>query len=263
MIAAFQRRPLAFSLAVIAAVLAAVIAVELGMGAGLREALAPSSGKRAVAAEAKLLPPVVAMAPEQAYPETTARPLFLPTRRPAPEAKAEERKTFVQGQFVLQGVTVAGDTRIALLREKSNGRIHRVERGREVNGIQVVEIQPEVVTLAMGGEKEVLSLQVQRPTGTPVAVPQAGPFTGPPPATGTQPAAPAAPPAAPPTPASAAAPFGPATPGPPTRTGVVPMQPGTSTTPSGANPMAREQAAPMTPEELLARRRARRTQQTQ
>jgi general secretion pathway protein N len=262
MIAAFQRRPLAFSLAVIAAVLAAIIAVELGMGAGLREALAPS-GKRAVAAEAKLLPPVVAMAPEQAYPETTARPLFLPTRRPAPEAKAEDRKTFVQGQFVLQGVTVAGDTRIALLREKSNGRIHRVERGREVNGIQVVEIQPEVVTLAMGGEKEVLSMQVQRPTGAPVAAPQAGPFAGPPPAAGTPPAAAAPAPTPPPTPATAAAPFGPVGPLPPMRQGVGPMPPGAPTTPSGANPMAREQAAPMTPEELLARRRARRNQQTQ
>jgi len=260
MIAVFQRRPLAFSLAVTAAVLAAIIVIELGVGGGLREALAPSSAKRAVAAEAKLLPPVVATAPEQAYPETTARPLFLPTRRPAPVATAEDRKAFVQGQFVLQGVTVAGDTRIALLREKANGRLHRVERGREVNGIQVIEIQPEGVTLAQGGEREVLSLQVQRPTGAPVAASQAGPFapTLPPPGT---PQAAVAGQAAPAASAALVAPQSQAAPA--VRADAIPLQPGVPPTTSGANPMAREQAAPMTPEELLARRRARRTQPTQ
>jgi general secretion pathway protein N len=263
MIAAFQRRPLAFSLAVLAAVLAAIIAIELGVAAGLREVLAPSSGKRAVAAEAKLLPPVVAMAPEQAYPETTARPLFLPTRRPAPEATVQEKKAFVQGQFVLQGVTVAGDTRIALLREKSSGRIHRVERGREVNGIQVVEIQPEAVTLAQGGEREVLSLQVQRPTGPAAAAPQAGPFAAPLPAGGVPSSATTGqPPAAPGNMPPAGQPQ--LQPQPPTRYPVgpqpaAPVMPGATNT----NPMAREQAAPMTPEELLARRRARRNQPTQ
>lgn len=264
MISAFQRRPLAFSLAVVATVLAVIIAIELGIGAGLHSALAPSSGKRAAPAEAKLLPPMLALAPEQAYPETTARPLFLPTRRPAPEAPSPDKRSFVQGQFVLQGVTVAGDTRIALLREKANGRIHRVERGREVNGIQVLEIQPEVVTLAMGSEREVLSLQVQRPTGAPAASPQAGPFGSATPATGA--ATPGA--AGPGTPAAASAPSTtqpPVMPTPP-RTGVFPTPPATAQTPPGAapvNPTAREAPAAMTPEELLARRRARRNQQTQ
>jgi len=262
MIAAFQRRPLAISLAVVAAVLAAIIAIEFGVGSGLRSALAPSPGKRA-ATEAKLLPPMVALAPEQAYPETAARPLFLPTRRPAPEAPAPDKRTFVQGQFILQGVTIAGSTRIALLREKANGRIHRVERGREVNGIQVVEIQPEVVTLAQGSEREVLSLQVQRPVGALPATAQAGPFGGPVPAAGAaQPMTPVQ--GAPVMPAAPAPtqPVPPATPAP--RPGIFPAQP-TQTPPgtTAANPVARDQPAAMTPEELLARRRARRNQQTQ
>ncbi len=262
MIAAFQRRPLAFSLAVVAAVLAVIIAIEFGVGAGLRSALTPAAGKRAAAAESKLLPPVVALAPEEAYPETTARPLFLPTRRPAPEAPSPDKRTFVQGQFVLQGVTVAGNTRIAMLREKANGRIHRVERGREVNGIKVIEIEPEVVTLAQGSEREVLSLQVQRPGGAPAAPVQAGPFGTPAAAAPAQPGTgmpapsnipPASPPAQP-------SPSPPALP----RAGVFSPQ-ATPSTPGAApaNPVAREAEAPMTPEELLARRRARRNQQTQ
>jgi general secretion pathway protein N len=263
MIAAFQRRPLAISLAVVAAALAVVIAIEFGVGSGLRSALAPSPGKRAAATEAKLLPPMVVMTPEQAYPETAARPLFLPTRRPAPEAPAQDKKTFVQGQFILQGVTVAGNTRIALLREKANGRIHRVERGREVNGIQVIEIQPEVVTLAQGSEREVLSLQVQRPVGAPPAAAQAGPFGGPTPAAGAaQPVTPGQAATGMPTaPAPTQQPPG-ATPA--ARAGVFPVTP--AQTPPGsatANPVARDQPAAMTPEELLARRRARRNQQTQ
>ena len=83
MIAAFQRRPLVVSLAVLAVALAAVIVLELVLGAGDRAALTSPDGKRARAVEGKLLPPLVASAPEQAYPEITARPLFLPTRRPA------------------------------------------------------------------------------------------------------------------------------------------------------------------------------------
>jgi general secretion pathway protein N len=262
MIAAFQRRPLAVSLAAVAVVLAVIIAIELGVGGGLRSALAPSAPKRTVSAEAKLLPPMAPLAPEQAYPETTARPLFLPTRRPAPEAPVD-KKTLVPGQFVLQGVTVAGNTRIALLREKANGRIHRVERGREVNGIQVIEIQPEVVTLGQGGEREVLSLQVQKPTGTPAAPAQAGPF-------GTTPAVP---PPLPTSPSGMPMPAGAPTPPPPQQPQAAPVPPRTGAFPSAptppppgtapANPVAREQEPPMTPEELLARRRARRNQQAQ
>lgn len=261
MIAAFQRRPLIVSLAVVATVLAVIVAIELGLGAGLRSALTPEA-KRASAVEAKLLPPVIATAPEQSYPELATRPLFTPTRRPAPEAAVVAKSTFVPGQFVLQGVIAAGDTRIAMLREKANGRIHRVERGREVNGIEVTEIQRETVTLAQGGEKEVLTLQVQRPTGAPPPPVPAGPFAAPPTASvapaGAQPVAAGEQPATQPVPLAA-------TPRPGTspalRSGG-PM-PATPATPA-ANPTAREPtAAPMSPEELLARRRARRSQQTQ
>lgn len=258
MIAAFQRRPLIVSLAVVAAALVVIVGIELGLGAGLRSALTPE-GKRASAAEAKLLPPVIATAPEQVYPELATRPLFTPTRRPAPEATAPTKSTFVPGQFVLQGVIAAGDTRIAMLREKANGRIHRVERGREVNGIEVTEIQRETVTLAQGGEKEVLTLQVQRPTGAAPASAPAGPFAIPPTASVAPPGA--SPAAAEGQPTTQPAPVA-GTP----RPGMFPTPRSGAPAPATAatNPTAREPAvAPMSPEELLARRRARRSQQSQ
>jgi general secretion pathway protein N len=262
MIAFFRRHPLMLSLAALATVLVVVIGLELGFGTRLRSALNPSAPKRAAAAEAKLLPPLLAAAPEQAYPETATRPLFTPTRRPAPpaEAAAAAQPAFKRGQFVLQGVTIVGDNRIALLREKSSGRIHRVARGREVNGIKVAEIQPEAVTLALGAETEVLTLDVQKAGAAPAAAVTVGPFA-PAAASSPQPAA-----------------FGEPPPAQPVASMPIPARiPGVATMPAGVfpapasapganppQPSAPEATTnPMSPEELLARRRARRTQQNQ
>ena len=260
MIAMLRRRPLLAALAVLAALLLAAIGFETGFGTQLRPAIAQGSSKKAAAPEAKVYPQVVAVAPEQAYPETAARPLFTPTRRPAPPEPNAGKPAFNRGQFVLQGVIVVGDERTALLREKTSGKIHRVERGKDVNGITVEKIEPTEVTLAMGGEREKLALVVlrlERPEGAARAVtsaePAQGPFGAPAPASAAAvaPAAQAgAPPAAAQAPAIAANPAARPQPG---ATPVVPVQPG-SQSPTGQ---------PMSPEELLARRRARRSQPTQ
>jgi len=259
----FQRQPLAISLAVLAAVLLVAIGLEVGFGTGLQSALSTASPKKAASSEAKLLPPVIATAPEQAYPETAARPLFTPTRRPAPEAASTAQTAFKRDQFTLQGVIVVGDNRVAMLREKASGRIHRVELGGEVNGVKVVEIQPEVVTLGSGSEREQLSLMVAKQAGAPPAT-QLGPFG---PAAPGAPGAPAAAAAQPAQPAATAQ----ATEG---QAGAAPANPLARTTqgtffntppqpvPGQAAP-AQPATAPMTPEELLARRRARRSQQSQ
>jgi hypothetical protein len=266
-----RNNPLLGVLAALAIILAVVIGLEGEFGANVGSVLRPGAATRTAPANAKLFPALVAVAPEIAYPETAARPLFTPTRRPAPEAPAGAQSTFQKGQFVLQGVIAVGDNRVAMLREKSSGRIFRVERGKELNGIKVVDIQTETVTLAQGAEEEKLSLNVQKaPPASPVAAAQAaqaaaqaaqapqGPFAATP-APGT-PAA-AAPPVAPATPPVAAAPlFGPRP---------MPVQPNASQPDAASNPNPAARTAtdaattPMTPEELLARRRARRTQQSQ
>ena len=232
-----RRNPLLAVLAVLAVALAAVIAAEALLGPHAAARVAP--GSHAAPAEAKLLPPMTVASAEQAYPETAARPLFIPTRRPAPEAASAAKNAFQKGQYVLQGVIAVGDNRVAMLKEKSTGKIHRVEAGNDMNGVKVSQIEPEQVTLTAGADREVIPLLVQKGPGakeTPASTAtglfpaQQEPAAANP---GSQPPVPGQPFAAPP-----------------------PLQPG-----QAANPLSRPpEATPgaLTPEELLARRRARR-----
>jgi general secretion pathway protein N len=254
MIATLKRFPVISALAAVAVVLLAIVLLEIASGSVAQRQLANAPVQRTAAVEAKLLPAIIAVSAEEAYPESGARPLFTPTRRPAPPGAVAATSSMPKGLFVLSGVTIAGPLRIALLREKSTGRVVRAEKGKEVNGMTVLEIEPDSVTLAMSGDQEVIPLRVQKGPGAPPAAPT-GPFAGP--------AAPAAPPAPAPAPSveppivagqnPAARP-----PSPPSAFGPAPAMP--PAPPAGAQP---NQSIPMTPEELLAARRARRSQQTQ
>jgi len=260
MMAWIQRRPLVVSLAFALVVLVIAIGFETGFGTRLRHVIPQESSKKAAPPEAKLLPPVIAVAPEQAYPETTARPIFTPTRRPAPPDNTAGKPAFNRGQFVLQGVIVVGEERTALLKEKASGKIHRVESGKDLNGITVERIDATEVTLAMGGEREKVALVVQKPEGAtrgaaPAGLEQGagGPFgsVAPPAATAN-----AADPAAAQAAAVAAA-----------AAAQAQAQQGRPANPAGRLPatpgVLPPSSQPMTPEELLARRRARRNQPTQ
>jgi hypothetical protein len=259
-----RQNPFLAALAFACAALAAIVVLELSALGGGQGSSRPRKG---TAPEAKLLPQVAAVSADVAYPETAARPLWTPTRRPAPAALATQQ-SLVRGQFVLHGVTIAGIMKIALLKEKSSGRIHRVEQGGEVNGVQVAEVEPSRVTLAQGTEREVLDLTVQKaggatPGGPAAAVPPIVSTGGPFAPVGTPAgAAQAGRPAGQPPVATASPP----PPGPQVSPGPLPAgrQP-PSTTAGAANPSQgavpqQPSAAPMTPEELLARRRARRNQ---
>ena len=162
--------------------------------------------------------------------------------------------TMAKGQFILQGVTIRGDTRIAFLREKSSGRTHRVERGKDVNGVTLASVENDRVVLAQGADREELVLSVQKGPPPAAQPPTPGPFSLPVQA----PSMPANPIAAPPAigqPVVGAGPFlppgfnpQPAPPAPPA------TAPATAT---GTAP-APSSAPALTPEEVLARRRARR-----
>ena len=259
MIAFVRRQPVMAVLGVVAILLVALIVVEAQLGARLRANAVPPA-QPAAAAQAKLLPPVGAITAEQAYPQTTTRPLFTPTRRPAPAVEVAQQPAFVKGQFVLLGVTIAGDTRIALLREKSNGRIHRVGKGNEVNGIKVAEVKPDAVTMTQAGDSEVLPLTVQKaPPGAAAAL--LGPFGG---AGSGMPTAMPVPAAQPPQNVSSMPPGTAAPPVPPAQPALDhPFGPRPSVLPPTAPQQPAQGAVPLSPEELLARRRARRTEQSQ
>jgi general secretion pathway protein N len=282
-----RRNPLLLALALLAGVLAVVLALELQLASPASRD-APAKAARPV--EAKLLPPIAPRPPEQAYPEVTARPLFVSTRRPAPEmAAAAPAPTMVRGQFTLQGVIVRGDQRTAMLRERSTGKVVRAEAGRELNGMKVAEIQVESVTLALGDEREVLPLAVQKAAGpnlppgmagagaqaaaaaamagasgpfarSPALMPPQGAGQGNPSGNVGMPGQPGVPGAVPGAPVPATTPFGP-----PTAAGGAAV-PAPSAPVAGTPPQSPTQAGPafpMSPEELLARRRARRAQQNQ
>ena len=250
-----RRNPLIAALILLCSLLAVVIAIELVALSAGPAVVAP---RKVVPSEAKLLPSIAAVAPDAAYPEMAERPLWIPTRRQAPAAVVAQ-PSFQRGQFILQGVTIAGSMRIAMLKEKASGRVHRVELGRDVNGLHLAEVEPERVTLSQGAERELIELRVQRPGAAPGAPAPAGAAAPPQPAAVAVPqrssgpfGQPAAPAAAAPAPTPAGPMAAPARP--PAVPGPVPANPT-----AGAVPQ-QQLYVPMTPEELLARRRARRPQ---
>ena len=248
---ALLRRPFIAGLAVLATALALLLAFEIADASRSRIPSGPT--RKVAAAPAKLLPPVTQTPADQAYPETVERPLFTPTRRPAPAQAVAGAPAFRPGQFQLLGVIIAGNTKTAMLREKASGRIHRLEVGREVNGIRVATIDRDTVTLAQGGETEVVPMQVQKGGAVPAAA--TGPFAqSGAPAGHAPPVAQVTPPGQQPQPPHQLPPASAALLG-------IPPQP-----PPPASAQATMPGTPLTPlspEELLARRRARRAQSNQ
>ena len=261
MIDILRRRPLLAALAVLAVALAVLLVLEVNEAS--RPQIPTEASKPAAPPDAKLLPAATRLAAEQAYPETVTRPLFIPTRRPAPPVPtAAAAPQFVRGQFQLLGVIMAGNTKIAMLREKSTGKIHRVAQGGDVNGVKVATIERDTVTLSQSGETESVPMQVQKLAAAGAPAHDSGPFGGLEAHAG-QPGAPHVP-GAPPLPGApqpvpltgaTAALLGappPGTPGSPQ-----PVAP----SPTGVQPGIVPPA--LSPEELLARRRARRAPTTQ
>jgi hypothetical protein len=142
-----------------AAALVLVIGVEHYLG---NEETAAAPRAPAKVADAKMLPPFSLASAEQVAPETAERPLFIPTRRPAPPA-ATVQPTMRKGQFALTGVTVSSDASFAFLRELSTGKTKSVRKGAEVNGLRVDAVEPRRVVLRQGEETEDLFLAIQSP----------------------------------------------------------------------------------------------------
>ncbi|MDR0249890.1 MAG: hypothetical protein LBI35_01020 [Burkholderiales bacterium] len=109
--------------------------------------------------------------------ETVERPLFVPTRRPAPPASAVEIEPsrVERGLFVLSGTAIQGQIRIAFLRNAKDNKPKTVRVGDTVEGMNVSVITADKVILTAGGQEEELLLKVAAgPKGavTPAALPQ-------------------------------------------------------------------------------------------
>lgn len=252
MIKALLRGPYLISTLLAAGIVLTLVAIGLETDWG-RAGHSVAEGKRmapAHVADAGLLP-AFSLAPiDQVSPQSGERPLFVPTRRPAPVAVAIQASAMRKGQFLLQGTSITkefGD--VAMLKEVATNRSYVVRKGEQLNGITVATIEPRAVLLKQGEESENLAMKAQGPTKV---VPPAPVTFG----SIFQQIAPAAP-----------APGMPAT--------AVPKPPGTVSAPA-TNPLPAGQSAqvgvplpavasqkPLTPEEILARRRAARGQQAQ
>jgi general secretion pathway protein N len=150
--------------------LATVTGHELGWGEHIRLDLPSSTVASPAKVEDMALPDFLLDPLEKAYTETVDRPLFVPTRRPAPPPPPPEppKPTMRKGQFVLMGVVITPETSLALLREANGTVTKRVEKGKKIDGITLEEVEPEKVVLTQHGDREVLGLKVQpSPKGAP------------------------------------------------------------------------------------------------
>ena len=113
------------------------------------------------------------MPPIELFAETTLRPLFIVTRRPAPEGMPAEQTTssMTKDQFILTGVSLSQNGKFAFLKEKAGNKSWVVSEGKDLNGIKVKTITADRVVLQQNNDTETLMLQTSK--GQPAAPGQA------------------------------------------------------------------------------------------
>lgn len=121
------------------------------------------------------LPPL-----EQRFVETTARPVFAPTRLPPPPPAppAPPKPAMQKGQFVLLGALITKGKSVALLRDVATGKAIRVEQGKEIKGITVANVLPEKVTLTQYDDSEEVVLKIQSSLKAPASPNATSPAAG-------------------------------------------------------------------------------------
>lgn len=151
--------------------LAGMIGMELDWGRRLSPLQLMPKRAAAVRVDYPVQPEFSLFPLEQGFAETTARPVFMPARRPPPPP-APPKPAMQKGQFVLLGALITKDTSIALLRDVATGKATRVEQGKEIKGITLAKVYSERVVLSQYDDTEELVLKIQpKPTPTPAVAP--------------------------------------------------------------------------------------------
>jgi general secretion pathway protein N len=157
---------------------AGVVAWQTDFGRALVGAPKISTASQRAATETKLAPAFALPPLESAYSEMRDRPLFIPTRRPAPQGTGAQ-VAMKKGQFRLTGTTVSEQISVAYLFEAATNKTHRVNKGAEINGIMVDVVAANRVTLKQGDEIEELSLRTSTsPKPPPPPPPQVAGVAG-------------------------------------------------------------------------------------
>jgi len=85
-----------------------------------------------------------AMPPLRSFAEVLARPLFSPTRRPAPDAQAASEAQ--SSGLTLVGIVISPSEHHALIEHGQPPRLERVVEGQQLDGWTVEAILPDAVT---------------------------------------------------------------------------------------------------------------------
>ena len=139
--------------------LAGLVTLEYIAAPRLTDAVVPVA---AVAVAA--LPPAIALeaVPASAFDGVLARPLFAPSRRPPPDAPAPLVDAVPEAapfEIELVGVVIAGDERLALVRQPGLPVLVRVETGAAIGGWTVEAIEPDHVLFRSGTRLEEVRLR--------------------------------------------------------------------------------------------------------
>ena len=159
---------------------AAVIGYEIDWGQSGSAPVVVPTKVAAQNSEQALLPSYVLPPIDPTYKETVERPLFIPTRRPAPEGTALAAGSMKKGQYKLTGTSINSTMTVAYLVETASGKALRALKGAEVgqgSGIKVDTVEATRVILRQGDETEELTLRTTasppRPATAVVAAPSA------------------------------------------------------------------------------------------
>lgn len=139
--------------------LAFVIFIALAnfIGVGVPAPLPPPRPAAAIALESAKR---FQLDPIGRYAIISERPLFSPTRRPlrTPVIANGANGRGPTDQFVLTGVVIIADRKLALLKVGNSGEADRVKEGETISGWQVDEIFPDRVRMSAGGKSAVIAI---------------------------------------------------------------------------------------------------------
>jgi hypothetical protein len=154
-----SRSILAFALLLASAALGSVVYDELAAAPVAASPSAPSVP--GTANEGPRATPF-AMPPFDTYAEVTARPLFFPTRRPAPVQAASAELVDARA-LVLVGVILSETGRVALIARANLPGANRVAEGQEIEGWTLTAIEADRVVLRHGTIEAELRLRDRNP----------------------------------------------------------------------------------------------------
>ncbi len=98
---------------------------------------------------------------EKVYSGTLERPLFVPTRRPAPPPPPPPPPTMKKGQFQLLGTTITDELSVAIVKEVAGGKVRQLVLNQTINGLRLEQVEPDRIVFTQYNDSEELHLKIQ------------------------------------------------------------------------------------------------------